>query len=158
MRRIVTPTGLASTSPAVLHTAGWVRIVATQPESSIAIIVGLCDAVYRGDFLEPTKWPGPVTADVSGQPDYDNPGVILFGLDGRSLLAENDYFVLGLGQDDDLSPGQRLTIFRQTHDDHGAVTDLGEAVVVRVDSEATTARVIRLRDIVEVGDLVAPQR
>jgi hypothetical protein len=39
-----------------------------------------------------------------------------------------------------------------------AVTERGEASAVAVESDTTPARIIHLRDIVEIGDLVAPQR
>ncbi len=82
----------------------------------------------------------------------------MFGLDGRSLIAEHDYFVLSLGDAHGVSSGQRLTVFRHTLEDLRAVTELGEAVAVVVNTDTTTARMVRLRDIVEIGDLVAPQR
>ena len=57
-----------------------------------------------------------------------------------------------------VSPGQRLTVFRSTLGGLGAVTELGEAIAVVVDTDATAARMIRLRGPVEIGDLVALQR
>lgn len=158
VRRLVS-VGLSTTrTSTVLHTAGWIRIVATEREASLAEVVGICGSFQPGDFLEVLQWPAPFEISARAEPDYDNPGTIMFGLDGRSLLAENDYFVLSLGREGDVVPGQRLTIFRPTVGGLRAVTELGEAIAVDVGTESTTARISELRDIVEIGDLVAPQR
>ena len=108
--------------------------------------------------MEPVDWPAAVQLAEPGDPDYDNAGVILFGLDGRQFIAENQYFVLTLGVTHGLVPGQRLTVFRKTLGHLRAVTELGEAVVVTVEDESATARLMRMRDAIEVGDLIAPQR
>lgn len=158
VRRLVSPGPSTTRIPSVLHTAGWVRIVATEREASLAEVVGICGSFQQGDFLETFQWPAPFEISDPGDPDYDSPGRIMFGLDGRSLLAENDYFVLSLGTEHEVVPGQRLTIFRPTLGGLRAVTALGEAIVVDVGTQSTTARVSELRDIVEIGDLVAPQR
>ena len=79
-------------------------------------------------------------------------------LDGRLFIAEYEFFVLSLGEADDIVSGQRFTIYRSTVDGAGVLSELGEAVAVRVDANSTTARVTDLTDLVEVGDLVAPQQ
>ena len=158
VRRLMSPGRSAGRPATILHTAGWVRIVATEREASVAQVVGVCDGLQRGDFLERFEWPEPLAVRDPGEPDYDQPGTIMFGLDGRSLIAEHDYFVLSLGDTHGVSSGQRLTVFRRTLGGLRAVTELGEAVAVVVDTAETTAQMIRLRDIVEIGDLVAQQR
>ena len=141
-----------------MHTAGWIRIVDAERDAAIARVVRACDGIERGDFLELAEWPAETPIAAPGQPDFDNPGVILFGLDGRSLIATPEHFVLTLGTTHGIVAGQRLTVFRHTLDGQDAITELGEAVAVVVDAESTTARLTQTRDAVEVGDLVAPQR
>ena len=104
------------------------------------------------------EWPAVAPIAAPGAPDYDNSGVILFDLDGRSLIATHQHFVLNLGTMHGIVPGKRLTVFRHTLGDQRAITELGEAVAVAVDTESTTARLMRMRDVVEVGDLIAPQQ
>lgn len=157
VRRVVS-SRFNATAASVLHTAGWVRIVGADREVSIAEVVHICDGLRQGDFLEPLVLPEDVEVHAGGEPDYDNAGKILFGLDGRLLIAEHQYFVVGLGSDNDVAPGQRFTVFRHTLGGLNAVTEIGEAVAVSVDDEWTTARLIHLSDVVEVGDLIAPLR
>ena len=157
VRRVVSSRFNASAA-SVLHTAGWVRIVGADREVSIAEVVHVCDGLRQGDFLEPLVLPADVDVHAGGEPDYDNAGKILFGLDGRLLIAEHQYFVAGLGSANDVAPGQRFTVFRHTFGGLNAVTEIGEAVAVAVDDEWTTARLTHLSGVVEVGDLIAPQR
>ena len=38
---------------ALLHTAGWIRIIAAEPRAALAEVLGVCGRLERGDFLEP---------------------------------------------------------------------------------------------------------
>ena len=157
VRRVVSSRFGDAMTP-VLHTAGAVRIVAVDPDMSIAEVVRLCGGLQPGDFLQPLELPESAQVLAPGEPDFDNPGRILFGLDGRALIAENQYFVLGLGSTQAVVPGQRFTVFRYTLGGLSTVTELGEAVAVVVEGDWTTARMTSLRDVVEVGDFIAPHR
>ena len=158
VRRVVSLGRLGNDAPLILHTAGWIRITAVERDSALGSVVRACDSLQRGDFLEPVEWPDTVPLAAPGDPDYDNAGAILFGLDGRQFVAENQYFVLTLGRTHGVVPGQRLTVFRKTVGHLRAVTELGEAVAVAVEDESATARLIRMRAVIEVGDLIAPHR
>ena len=158
VRRVVSLGRLGAGAPLVLHTAGWIRIVDAERDAAIASVVRACDGLQRGDFLEVAEWPAAAPIAAPGAPDYDNSGVIFFGLDGRSLVANHQHFMLNLSTMHGIVPGQRLTVFRHTLGGQRAITELGEAVAVAVDTESTTARLIRMRDVVEVGDLIAPQQ
>ena len=144
--------------PVILKTVGWVRIIATEEHLSITTVVRPCDAFQQGDFLELAEWPTFPAPAQTGQPDYDGAGNILFGLDGRTLLGTGQYVVINLGRDDQLTPGQRLTVFRMALGQDGPITELGEAIAVTVDADVATVRLTRTRDAIETGDLIAPHR
>ena len=144
--------------PVILTTAGWIRIVAADEHTSIASVIRPCTGLQLGDFLAPFDQPAlPATAS-NGEPDYSSPGQVLFGLDGRQLLGEGHYIVVSLGSNDGMAVGQRLTIFRNPLGEGGPVSVFGSAVVVRVDTEVSTVRLVDTRDAVESGDLIAPHR
>ena len=82
VRRVVSPGRSVGQTSWVLRTSGWVRIVATEREASVAEVVGICNSLQRGDFLVRLQWPEPFTLSGPGEPDYDKPGTIMFGLDG----------------------------------------------------------------------------
>lgn len=160
VRRVASDGAYGARMLPILQTAGWVQIVSTESETSLATVVHACGALRPGDFLEPAVWPPDLIPSPMGDPDYARPGVILFGLDGRSFIATNEYFVFGLGTMLDVVPGQRLTVFRRPITNRQAGIDLGDAVIVRVDLEtaSATARLLRARDAVEAGDQIAPHR
>ena len=158
VRRVVSLGGLGADTPLVLQTAGWVEILDAERDAALARVVRACSGFELGDFLEVVEWPATSPIAPPGQPDYESAGVILFGLDSRSLIATRDHFVLNRGFIHGFAPGQRLTVFRRTLGGQRAITELGEAVAVVVDAESTTAQLTRIRDAVEVGDLIAPQR
>ena len=145
--------------PVILTTIAWIRIVATDERTSVASVTRPCDGIQLGDFLAPFDWPTlPASASDGGEPDYSDPATVLFGLDGRQLLGAGHYIVISLGSNDRMSVGQRLTVFRNPLGDAGPIAAIGSAVVVRVDTEVATVRLIKTRDAVEVGDLIAPHR
>jgi hypothetical protein len=144
--------------PVILTTAGWIRIVATDEHTSIARVTRPCTGLQRGDFLAPFD-PQPLPSTASnGEPDFANPGQVLFGLDGRKLLGQGHYIVISRGSNDGLSVGQRLTVFRNPIGEAGPVSTFGSAGVVRLDTEVSTVRLLSTRDTVETGDLIAPHR
>jgi hypothetical protein len=55
VRRLVLPGRSMGRLETILHTAGWVRIIATNGEESVAQVVGVCDGLHPGDFLEPPR-------------------------------------------------------------------------------------------------------
>ena len=142
-----------------IHTAGWVTIVDTLEETSVAVISEACDAVLIDDYLEPFVVPGPAPAPpVVTQPDYARPARVILGDERRQLGGEGTIMVMDRGSDHGLRIGQPLTIFRQTLDGRGPNQILGDAVVVEVHPETSLIRILRSREAVEVTDLVAIHR
>ncbi|HVL66559.1 MAG TPA: hypothetical protein VM364_04775 [Vicinamibacterales bacterium] len=160
IRRVVEDRFALRTSeapPRSIHTPGWLTIVDTLADVSVATVVEACDGVAEGDYLEPLVLPGPPTARPGGEPDYVRPGRIILGPERRQLGAEGSLMVLDRGTDHGLHVGQRLTIFRHTIDG-GPVVDIAEAVVTSTSPESAVIRIGRARDVVQAGDLVAIHR
>jgi len=141
-----------------IHTAGWVRIVDAQPDSAIATVVKVCDAIEEGDYLEPFVKPETPTSEGSGEPDFANPGHLVLGDERRQMGAAGDLMVLDRGSDHGLKSGQHLTIFRTTGNGTGPIARIAEATVVVVSPETSTIRIDKTSDAVNVGDLVAIHR
>lgn len=141
-----------------LETVGRIRIAAVEEHASIATVVDVCDSIHKGDFLqaaEPTEIP---TIAPPGEPDYTSTGTILFGRNGRALAGLGEFFVIDIGTSGGLSLGQRMTLYRDTLDATGPVTELGEAVAVLVTPSWSTVQITRVRDFVYPGDRVAPHK
>ena len=156
--RRVSKLGIGQGEPIILATAGWIRIIAADEHNSIASVTRPCTGIRIGDFLTPFALPVLPSSPSEGEPDYANPGEVLFGRDGRVLLGEGHYALISLGSNDGLTVGQRMTVFRNPLGEAGPVSAFGSAVVVRVDSDVSTIRLIDTRNAVEAGDLIAPHR
>lgn len=142
-----------------VHTAGWITIAEVLPESAVAVISEACDAVVVDDYLEPLVIPGPVPAPpVTTQPDYARPARVILGDERRQLGGENIIMVIDRGSDHGLRIGQPLTVFRQTLNGKGPNSRMADALVVEVHAETSLIRILRSREAIEVGDLVAIHR
>jgi hypothetical protein len=142
-----------------IHTAGWVTIVDTLEDTSVAVISEACDAVLIDDYLEPFVVPDPAPAPpVVSQPDYARPARVILGDERRQLGGEGTIMVMDRGSDHGLRIGQPLTVFRQTLEGRGPNQILGDAVVVEVHPETSLIRILRSREAIEVTDLVAIHR
>lgn len=150
------------TGPRGATTSGWIRIVAVNETTAIAIVEFACDGVVRGDVLQPyadpVLPPDADRTDTTGEPDFDAAGRVLFGDNERTTGAAGDFLVTDLGGMKGLAPGSRLAIYRNLRVDGVPLAAIGEAVVVSVDSEFSVIRVTRARDAVTAGDLVVPRR
>ena len=148
-----------SQAPLGLKTAGWIRIKATQRLAAVATVVHACAGFQLGDHLDPFELPLVPPLGPSGEADdAAEPGTVLFGADGASIVGTTQFLVIDLGTNQGMTLGQRLTVFREGAGPTGPVTEIAEVAIVLLSPDSATARVLRIRDIVYAGDLVAVQR
>ena len=143
----------------VLRTSGWLRAVEVDEHAALAVVERTCTEVRRGDQLAPLQWPAAVSMGPAGTVGYDDPATVLFGGDGRTMLGPGQFLVIDQGADRQIVPGQRLTIFRASpRGPQDPVTQLGEGVAMLVAATSATVQVIRTREPILIGDLVAAHR
>jgi hypothetical protein len=148
----------ADVRPRSVHTAGWVTIVETQTDVSVATIEEGCDGVLEGDYLEPLVLPETATGITTGVPDFARPGRVILGDDRRQLGAIGTTMVIDRGTDHGVRPGQRLTIFRDTVGGTGPVVTIGEGVIVSTQAESALMKIEKSREAIQVGDKIALHR
>jgi hypothetical protein len=146
-------------APRSIHTAGWLTIVETQENVSVAKIAEACDGISEGDYLEPLAVPPAVVPMKPGRPDFDHPGRIILADDRRQLGAGGgSLMVIDRGSDHGLKPGQRITLFRAATGTEGPVVTIGEAFVASTEAESSVIRIEKSSEAIQVGDLVAIHR
>ena len=142
-----------------IHTAGWITIVDALDESATAVVSEACDAVVVDDYLEPFVIPEPPPAPpVVTQADFARPARVILGDERRQLGGEGTIMVIDRGSDHGLRIGQPLTVFRHTLEGRGPNALMGDATVIEVHAETSMIRIVRSREAIEVGDLVAIHR
>lgn len=145
------------TAPAMVHTAGWITVTASDGFSALARIDHACDGFVRGDYLEPfTAAPMPATLAADGAAQFNDMGRLLFGTDGRRTFANGDLIAINRGTSHGLTAGARLSIFRDPKT-AGPLVEVGRAIVLTVAGDTSTVIADRVRDALYAGDWVGTQ-
>ena len=142
-------------NPAVIHTAGWIRVYAVDTRMSLATIEYACDAVRLDDYLEPFALPVVPPPLAAKPPQRSNYGRVLSGEDNRTRFATGEYVVVDRGSDHGVALGTQFVVYRDKQLSGNFLFELADAVAVDVKPETSTLRVTRAIDGVTVGDYVA---
>lgn len=145
-----------------VNTAGWIRVVAVDDTTAIALVDFACDGLLVGDHLEqyvpPAVPADAIRTDTQGEPDFSAPGRLLFGDNERVAGATGDFMVTDLGEMRGAAPGMRLAIYRNVNVPGLPLAAVGEAIVIFADPETSVVRLTRTRDAIYSGDLLIPRR
>ena len=154
--------GIGRRGPRAVTTSGWIRVVAVDDTTAIALVDFACDGMLAGDHLEAYVAPAvPADAnrtDTLGELDFSAPGQLLFGDNERITGATGDFMVTDIGETRGAAPGMRFAIYRNLNVPGLPLAVVGEAIVVFADAETSVVRLTRTRDAIYSGDLLIPRR
>lgn len=139
-----------------IATVGWIRLDQVQSERSIATVIHECDGIEPGDYLEPFAEPTVPEEMAPGTPDFTATGTVLFGSERRQMEGAGALMIVDLGAEHGIQPGQRFTIFRASQ--AGPNVIVASATALRVSPQTSMVRISDMRDVVQVGDKVAPHK
>lgn len=153
-------------------TAGWVRIVATNDGSSIAIVEHACSAINTGDYLDPFVVPAPPATTPptsgSGDLDFEMMGRVMFGQEERSVVSPSEFLFIDRGAGQGVDFGARFAIYRDVQEfvpEKGRMRSarlplaaIGEGIVVASGPSVAVVQLMTARDAVKPGDFVVPRR
>ncbi len=104
-----------------MQEVGRLRVAEVKTQVSVALVTGSCETILLGDLLRAVTPPLSVEqsteraaveldrfADSSGK----QTGRIVLARDGREMLSRNQIVYIDLGQEDQIKPGDYLTIYR----------------------------------------------
>ena len=145
-----------------VKTLGWVRVVAVNDSTAIAIVDHICGGIVVSDYLEPFVAPV-VSADAEkdqtpGQPDFTALGHIVVGNEDRMTVGAGDFVLIDWGQDQGLTAGVRFAIYRDVGVKGLPLASVGEGIVISTGSAMALTRITRSRDAVYGGDYIALRR
>lgn len=158
VRRVVQSFGAQAPDaahPAIVQTAGLVRLAEIRETLATAEILYTCDGIFRNDYLEPP--PAPDTAATSSVvPAATTSGTVIGSGDGRLLAAPRSFVTVDLGSSHGVAPGLRLAVRRPSPASSELTALVATLEVVSVGPSTSTARVLSGRDAVRRGDQVTP--
>jgi hypothetical protein len=139
---------------------GHLRVLCTQEHSATAEILTSCDAIPLGTWLIPFEpLPVPMTlltppADCCTEPNDLPKGYITYSKDDAITFGQDHVVFLDLGEADQLAPGGICTIYRDNPAKGMPRIVLGEAAVLTISEHWSTAKIIRSRLPLKVGDRI----
>ena len=161
-RSVVHPKTGATLGVAVSQ-RGMVQVLVTQTESAIARVVSSCDVIEVNDWLRPfVQVPVPLSAKIPPPEGFvpiaeETIGYIVSVKDDLVNFGKGDIVSIDLGKEDEVAPGDIYYIFRGGADESMA-TVLGQLVVLMVEEETATGKIIYSVQEFEVGDQVVKKR
>ncbi|GAC1431033.1 MAG: hypothetical protein NVSMB68_03300 [Thermoanaerobaculia bacterium] len=136
--------------------AGQVKVLCADETQARGIITQNCREVHLGARLKPMpQLPIPI-ARVPDLPAFcDKPtdrstGYIIDSKDFREALGEGNLVQVNLGNDDQLQPGDFLTVYRDIPGRPRQV--LGEIGILTTQSHTATGRIVGMRYSMTIGD------
>jgi hypothetical protein len=139
---------------------GKARVLLAHDNTSTAVIEMSCEDILEGDELVPWETiPAPM---MSSLPEFDplDPttrggpiGQIVTARDNLSVVAQGHVIFTDLGQHTGVVPGDVLMLFREQGRGLPRLM-LGQAIVLTVETETSTAKIVTSARESEIGDWV----
>lgn len=143
--------------PVVVHTAGWIKILAVDERLATATVVHACDGMVPGDYLEPFVPPVVREPAAGREVRYEDLAQIVGADEQRTIAAANEYMVIDRGSDHGVASGTRFLVLRDKRTG-GPLVEIGEGIVLTVKAETATVQILKSRDAVMSGDFVAMRK
>jgi hypothetical protein len=139
---------------------GQIRILCIEGEQSRAMIIQACREIAVGARLKPIpQLPIPI-ARIPAMPAWCDPpsgrtsGFIVDSREWELGLAEGNLIQIDLGRDDQLQPGDFLTVYRPSPRPGQPRQLLGEIGILTTEARTSTAIIVATRREILVGDQV----
>jgi hypothetical protein len=139
---------------------GQIRILCAEATQSRAIITQSCSEIPVGTRLKPMpQLPIPL-ARIPSMPAFCDPasgkttGYIISSRGGDWLtgLGEGYLVQINLGREEQVQPGEFLTVFRESPQSGQPREVLGEIAVLTAEAHTATAKIVLMRRVMRVGD------
>lgn len=137
---------------------GRARILNMDQHKSTAVLEKCCDPIVEGNYLVPFE---PEESLMGKDLGYDVPPFKADGVSGEVIYLQTDLKQIGsggwglinIGAEDDLHRGQQLVLYRELYPE-APLSIYGNVVVIDVQEETATIKVLSCRDAVCNGDLI----
>jgi hypothetical protein len=143
---------------------GKLSVMLVHDQSSTAIIDFSCEEINPGDALVPwSDIPIPMMKanlpfDRWDMDPPDSPGYVVTLIDRLTVVGTGHLIYVDMGQDEGVLPGDMLTLYRERDEPTLPPLKLGQAIVLTVEPETATAKIIQSVQETYVGDRVGLDR
>ena len=136
---------------------GHVRVLCAQENTATAVVLNACEDLRSGDELVPwQEMPSPALERIPPVDRCEAPSglaqgwIVDGGADRQSTVGAGNVVATDLGSAAGVRPGTLLTLFRDNGDYPRLV--LGQAVVLTVEGETSTVKLLHVSREVHPGD------
>jgi len=145
--------------PHMVHTAGWVHVVAVNETMAIVRPDHVCSEIRTGDFLEAFEAPSLPDDDIfrpvtRGDLDFKNYSRVLSGPYDKLSASSGEFIAIDHGADRNITVGSHFAIWRDLQATGMPLTAIGEATAVSVGASRSVLLVTRTRDAVFKDDVI----
>lgn len=139
---------------------GQIKILCADATRSRGVITQSCREIENGARLKPLpQMPIPI-ARIPDVPAFcdaatnKTQGMIVSSKGWEMALGVSDLVQINLGREDQIQPGDFLTVWRESPLEGQGRMVLGELAVLTTENHTATARVVAMRRTMEIGDKV----
>ena len=121
----------------LVQEVGTVEIVSVKAEVSAARVKTSCDSMMLGDLVQPfqarvsPRFEQRASLDLFRDPNGKAVGRLFMARDGQEMISREQIIYVDLGAEDNVKPGDYLTIFRPLGKGHLFISDEKESVSAR---------------------------
>lgn len=140
---------------------GRAQIVSVEEKQAFAKLEKACDQVTLGQYLVPFEEKSELLGsdlgyDVEINEEKDH-GTLIYFQDEFGQISRGQWAIIDLGEEDGIHFGQQLVIYRKTDKKKGSIKKLGSLIVIDVQENSSTVKILSSIDALALGDRVQPR-
>ena len=141
---------------------GRAQIVSVEEKQAFAKLEKACEQVTLGQYLVPFEEKSELLGsdlgyDVEINEEERAQGTLIYFQDEYGQISKGHWAVIDLGEEDGIHFGQQLVIYRKTDKKKGSFKKLGSLIVIDVQENSSTVKILSSIDALVLGDRVQPR-
>ena len=138
---------------------GRAKISDARVSRAAATLDKACAPVMVGYFLIPFEEKGGLLGkdlgyDILPRETEESKGKIIYSQDKQNLTGSGDWALVDLGEEDGIQFGQQLVVYKRSKKKGARVEMIGNLIVINVQRETSTVKVLSCNNPLKIGDLV----
>jgi len=141
---------------------GRAQVVSVEEKQAFVKLEKACEQVTLGQFLVPFEEKSELLGtdlghDVEINEEETTQGTLIYFQDDYGQISKGHWAIIDLGEEDGIHFGQQLVIYRKMDKKKGSIKKLGSLIVIDVQQNSSTVKILSSIDALNVGDRVQPR-